>query len=96
MHVKACSGGQIPLALSRLGLLIFFVAVQVIHVLSSPWTSLSQESAVSTPNKGDRNKYHRQTSKKCSCPLVAQLGEEAMCEEWECRAEKVSNKADPS
>lgn len=93
VHVKSCSAGSMSLVLSRCGLLILFIAIEVIHMLSSPWASLAQESAMSTPHKWNRNKYYRETSKKSSSPLVTQLGEEAMCKKREACAEKISNKA---
>lgn len=65
-------------------------------MLPSPRTPLAQKSAVSTPHERDRHKYYCKTSEKRSCPLVAQLGEKAMCEQGKARAEEVTDEADSS
>lgn len=94
--IELCKVDLICSQFLRCRLVILFIAVQVIHVLSSPRASLPKKSAVTTPHKRDRHEYHCETSKKGSRPLVAQFREKTMRKKRKARAEKVANEADSS
>lgn len=74
----------------------FFLLIQVIHVLSGPRALLPQHPPMPAENERNRNQPKREDREERACPLISQLGEQTMREEWKCCPEEISNEPNTS